>query len=191
MLDTNTHGGSGIYLHSFLQHGTKWTSVVNFIPHLHYPWGQGRVFCTNWIGGHWALGLEGTPWRMAVMRTKPQFLRRPACILFTIMTTLFCLLSVQELHVLYTHVCSANRTKCPALLLLTPASEYCPWSVQSTSYHQSLFLQSSAVLWSLSLHLHCLNLFSPHMSYMSLCTNHNVPHLVSFYTTPRICCIKS
>jgi hypothetical protein len=81
-------GGSGIYLHSFLQHGTKQTSVVNFILHPHYPWGRGRVFCTKWIGGP---GDPRAGWdtkentkTLAVLRTKSQFLRHPACILFTI-----------------------------------------------------------------------------------------------------------
>lgn len=135
--------------------------------------GQGTLRVTRPYGEHKNL--------LAVPRTKPQTTIPQAysCIMFIIMTTLFFLLTVQELPTSH----SANRTKCPAPLLPTPASERCPQSVQSTSHHHSLFSSSPVLSSDLSLNLHYVNSFSSHMSYMSLCTNHNVPHLVPFYTT--------
>jgi hypothetical protein len=99
---------------------------------------------SRWLAGPYGwLGHYGEHKNLlAVLRTIPQFLRRPACIPFTILTTLLSLMTVQEVH---THLHSANRTKCPALLLPTPASERCPWLVQSTSFYHSLF-SSSPVL---------------------------------------------
>lgn len=129
----------------------------------------------GWLGHYGECrNLLAVPW------TIPQFLRRPACILFTILTALLCLLTVQESH---THLHTANRTKCPALLLPTPASERCPWLVQSTSFYHSLF-SSSPVLSSdlcpktCTVWIYFLPIRVTRLSVQII----KFPHLVPFYT---------
>lgn len=103
------------------------------------------------------------------------------------MTTLFCLLTIQELQVLYTHTYalltepSAQHRYYQRLPANIVPGQFSPPHIITVHFPPVQYCPLISFLKLLN--LHCLNILSPHTSYMSLSTNHDVPHLVPFYTT--------